>query len=157
MPHTSQGHYTGLLQLSQLGPHPQAGQEPGLGALPLPSHRLTHSGTGGCSQARGTAHFTPAQPLPDPVRRLWGRCSLPATSWENLGKPVPALLQKNPLHPQIAWEMVNACRDNAYKEKPVFTVSWGHHWGVCHKLTKTVSPLCQTFRSLGKSLFGCSP
>lgn len=99
MSHTSQGHYTGLVQLSQLGPHPQAGQEPRLGALPFPSHRLTHSGTGGCSQARGTAHFTPAQPLPDPVRRLWGRCSLPATSWESLGKSAPALLQKKPSTP----------------------------------------------------------
>lgn len=70
------------------GTSPRAGWEPGLGASSISfTQTLPTVEQEGCSQALGTAHSTPAQPLPDPIRRLWGRCSLPATSWESLSMP----------------------------------------------------------------------
>lgn len=87
-----------------MGPHPQAGREPRLGASSISSTQTSPTvELEACSQALGAAHFTPEQPLPDPVRRLWGRCSLPATSWESLGKTVHALLKKQNKNPKTLY------------------------------------------------------
>lgn len=121
---------------------------------------FTHSGTG------GHLGFPKAWAQPISLQYslslvLSGDCGADAPCLPPPGKALGSLamlyFKKAPLHPQIAWEMVNACRNNAYKEEQVFTVDWNHHWGVCPRLTKTVPPLCQALRSLRKSLFWCLP
>lgn len=151
---------TGLLQLSQTGPRPRAGQKPGHGAcsvffvltwptegweahFPRPGHSLFCSNTASpqCWQVT--------------VEQMPSACHLLA---EALGSLAMLCFGEKLPHLQTAWETVNGWRNGNYKAD-IMSLLWAG--GITGEFILSCQRqdliCCQMLRGLGKSPFWCLP